>query len=125
MTREVARTAWMLSSAMILAWFAPLGAQLYDGGELVAAASELGGSHAPGQPLHAIAGYAASLVPLGTIGFRVSLLSVVCAVLAGWIGAKIVERSVDGLPRSAVTSLAPEAAACRESADAIPSIDSS
>jgi hypothetical protein len=100
----------MLSSAMVLGWFAPLGAQLYDGGELVAAASELGGSHPPGQPLHAIAGYAASLVPIGTIGFRVSLLSVVCAVLAAWVGAKLVERSIAELPRSTVTALAPEAA---------------
>jgi hypothetical protein len=110
MRAEAARTAWMLASAIVLGWFAATGPQLYDGGELVAAASELGGSHAPGQPLHAVIGYAATLVPFGTIAWRVALLSVGCAVLAGFFGAKIVEHLIRDLPRTWVTDLAPEAA---------------
>ncbi|MEM9191584.1 MAG: DUF2723 domain-containing protein [Myxococcota bacterium] len=51
------------------------GSQLYDTGELVAAAWDLGASHPPGQPLHALLGQLVSWLPIGSIPFRIALLS--------------------------------------------------
>ncbi len=56
----------------------------YDAGELAGAAAMLGGSHGPGQPLHALLGHAVLLVPLGSIAFRLSVLSSAAAALAAW-----------------------------------------
>lgn len=72
-------------AALILAWNGVASSHLWDVGELVAASVELGGSHAPGQPLHALLGYLVHLVPLGPIPFRITLLSVGAAVLAAHI----------------------------------------
>jgi hypothetical protein len=44
----------------------------------------LAGSHAPGQPLHALLGHAALLVPFGPIAFRLSILSGAAAAIAAW-----------------------------------------
>ena len=49
-----------------------------DAPELITAAAVLGVPHPPGYPLFTILGYAFSLLPWGSIPFRVNLLSVVC-----------------------------------------------
>src|SRR2546423_15343833 len=56
-----------------------------DSPELITAAVTLGVAHAPGYPLFTMLGHLFSLVPLGSIPFRVKLLSVVCDALT--IGA--------------------------------------
>jgi hypothetical protein len=53
-----------------------------DGAEFITVASVLGVPHPPGYPLFTILGHIFSLVPLGSIPFRVNLLSVVCDSLA-------------------------------------------
>ncbi len=53
-----------------------------DGGELVAAAWDLGVSHPPGQPLPTLLWRLAMGVPLGNIAYRATLVSAACAALA-------------------------------------------
>src|SRR3989454_1661881 len=49
-----------------------------DSPELITAAVTLGVAHAPGYPLFTMLGHLFSLVPFGSIPFRVNLLSVTC-----------------------------------------------
>jgi hypothetical protein len=49
-----------------------------DSGELVAVAHLLGVAHPPGYPLHALLGKLLTLVPIGTVAWRVNLLSALC-----------------------------------------------
>ncbi|RLB48682.1 MAG: hypothetical protein DRJ42_22635, partial [Deltaproteobacteria bacterium] len=100
----------LLVAIAILAFFSVSGPHAFDTGELVAAAFMLGGSHPPGQPLHAIIGFAATLIPLGPAAFRVSLVSisgaVAAAALAGSFARRIAERLSDSpLPPSISTAL--------------------
>src|SRR6266581_6595616 len=53
-----------------------------DSPELIMAAVKLGVAHAPGYPLFTMLGHLFSLLPFGSIPFRVNLLSVVCDALA-------------------------------------------
>src|SRR5947207_12441129 len=52
-----------------------------DSPELIMAAVTLGVAHAPGYPLFTMLGHLFSLIPFGSIPFRVNLLSVVCDAL--------------------------------------------
>lgn len=81
--------AVLVAAAAVLGWHAAAGPNLYDSGELVAAAWLLGGSHPPGQPLHALLGHALALVPLGPIVLRVAMLSVLGELAAAWLVGKI------------------------------------
>lgn len=75
----------MLAAAVGLGWFlwylhslSPgLGGE--DSGELVTVAATLGLSHAPGYPLHALLGRLVSLLPVGSVAFRMNLFSAACA----------------------------------------------
>ncbi|MDP6945363.1 MAG: DUF2723 domain-containing protein, partial [Myxococcota bacterium] len=58
------------------------GAFWLDSSELAAAGVTLGIPHAPGHPLYLILAHAASLVPVGSIGFRLAMLSALCGALA-------------------------------------------
>src|ERR1700758_1526650 len=53
-----------------------------DTPELITAAVTLGVAHPPGYPLFTMLGHVFSLIPFGSIPFRVNLLSVVCDSLA-------------------------------------------
>lgn len=63
-----------------------------DSGELAAAGVRLGLSHPPGQPVHALIVKAATLVPLGDMGFRANLISVLGAAVAALLLAIAAER---------------------------------
>src|SRR3984893_16515754 len=52
-----------------------------DSPELILAAATLGVAHAPGYPLFTMLGHLFSLLPFGSIPFRVNLLAVVCDAL--------------------------------------------
>src|SRR6266478_9356922 len=52
-----------------------------DSPELITAAVTLGVAHAPGYPLFTMLGHLFSLVPFGSIPFRVNLFSVTCDAL--------------------------------------------
>ena len=67
-------------------WTMGADAHWLDSGELAAAGATLGVSHPPGHPLYTFLAYIASWVPLGPLGFRVSLLSGFCGALAAlWV----------------------------------------
>lgn len=68
------------------------GTFLFDSGELAGTAFELGAGHPPGQPLYALLLYAMSLIPLGAVMFRMSLVSLLCSVLALKIFLEILEQ---------------------------------
>jgi 4-amino-4-deoxy-L-arabinose transferase-like glycosyltransferase len=50
-----------------------------DGGDLITAAWTLGVPHPPGYPTYTLLAWLASRLPLGTIAYRVNLLSALCA----------------------------------------------
>src|SRR5438132_973079 len=52
-----------------------------DTGELITAAVSLGVAHPPGYPLFTMLGHLFSLLPFGSIPFRVNLLAVACGAL--------------------------------------------
>jgi len=77
--------SWALATfAPLLAYMATASAHAYwlDSGEFVAAASDLGIAHPPGEVLATLTHYAACLVPLGSLSFRVALASACFAALA-------------------------------------------
>ena len=113
MNESTVRWLWMAPAACVLSWYATSGPHLYDSGELVTAAWQLGASHPPGQPLHALVGHAVCLFPLGPVPWRVALMSVACVVLASHQTASFVGDILRDpeVPRWA-RRLAPEAAGC-------------
>src|SRR5215510_1201307 len=54
---------------------------LVDSGELIVAAKSLGVAHPPGFPLYVVLAHLATLIPIGSIAFRVNLASAVFAAL--------------------------------------------
>jgi hypothetical protein len=58
---------------------------LGDTSELITAAVNLGVAHPPGYPLFTLLGHLFSLLPVGPLPFRVTLLSVVCSAGAVWL----------------------------------------
>ncbi len=61
-----------------------------DGGELTAAAFHLVPAHAPGEPLFVLLGKLVTLIPLGSIAFRVNLLSSFSAAAAAYVANLVV-----------------------------------
>ncbi|MBL8603013.1 MAG: DUF2723 domain-containing protein [Myxococcales bacterium] len=59
---------------------------LYDAPELATSAAGLGVTHPPGHPLWVALGGLASLLPLGSVAFRVSLLGGLCLAVMGRLG---------------------------------------
>src|SRR5919108_1918047 len=76
-----------------------------DTPELITAAATLGVAHEPGYPLFTMLGHLFSLLPFGSVPFRVNLLSVACDSLTVgivWFSALRLTRS---LAASAVAAL--------------------
>lgn len=105
--------SWLVVPAGALLWCTAAGPNVWDAGELVAAAASLGGSHAPGQPLYSLLGHAATLLPFGPMPFRVALLSGAGQVLAAWMLWALTRRALASLeaPDTWVVRFAPHGAA--------------
>ncbi len=104
---------WLVVAAAAIAWHAAAGAHVFDAGELVQAGFQLGGSHPPGQPLHALLAKAATLVPLGPVPWRMAWVSAAGAVAAAWLAGRITGLLLEQLDvrRGALARLAPDATA--------------
>jgi len=61
-----------------------------DSGELIVACSTLGIAHPPGFPLYTVLGFLCTLFPLGSVAFRVTLLSSVSMAVASAVVALVV-----------------------------------
>jgi hypothetical protein len=77
-----------------------------DTPELITAAATLGVAHPPGYPLFTMLGYVFSLLPFGSIPFRVNLVSVVCDSLAVGVVYVIAEHLVRSRIAAAIAALA-------------------
>jgi hypothetical protein len=71
-----------LGAFALYAATATSGAFWLDSSELAAAGVTLGVPHAPGHPLYVILAHGASLLPIGSIGFRIAMLSALFGALA-------------------------------------------
>jgi len=89
MTRSTTRTtAGLLAlGAPLLVYLATLARQVTetDSGELAAAAATLGIAHPPGYPLFTLAGWLLSWLPVGSIAFRIGLVSALAAAGAALV----------------------------------------
>ena len=76
-----------------------------DTPELITAATTLGIAHPPGYPLFTILGHLFSLLPFGSIPFRVNLLSVVCDSLTVGVVYLIAVRLTNSRIAAAIAAL--------------------
>jgi hypothetical protein len=76
-----------------------------DTPELITAAVTLGVAHAPGYPLFTMLGHVFSLIPLGSIPFRVNLFSVICDLLTIGVVYLIAVRLVRSRIAAAIAAL--------------------
>jgi hypothetical protein len=65
---------------------------MWDASEYITAAYTLGIPHPPGNPLFVLLGRVASLLPIGSVAYRVNLLAAVCSALAAGIWFLVAER---------------------------------
>ena len=86
MSRTLPRNLWwILSTAFILLIY---GRTLYpgvaggDSGELIITAYGLGVAHPPGYPLYTLLGHVITWLPVGSIAWRVNLLSAILDAIA-------------------------------------------
>lgn len=69
-----------------------------DGGEMITAAYVLGVAHPPGFPLHTLLGKVMTLLPWGSVAWRVNLLSALCDATAAALLASAVYRATRSAP---------------------------
>ncbi|HEV2249447.1 MAG TPA: DUF2723 domain-containing protein [Candidatus Limnocylindria bacterium] len=76
-----------------------------DSPELIAVATTLGVAHAPGYPVWTLLGHAFSWLPVGSLPFRVGLLSVVCGAAGVGVVYAISLRVARSVPAAAAAAL--------------------
>jgi hypothetical protein len=76
-----------------------------DAGELILAAARLEVAHPPGYPLYTLLAKAATLLPVGSVAWRVNLLSAVCAAAAAAVIAATVTTAAASALAGAVAGL--------------------
>ena len=89
------RAGWFVSAFCLILYLLTLCPTVYwdDAGELIAACYTLGIPHPPGHPLYAILGKLFTLLPMGTIAWRVNLMS----AFFGALSCLLVYRIIIGL----------------------------
>jgi hypothetical protein len=83
-TRSYRRAGFLAVVAIAFGYYvaaAAAGPYWLDSSEFAAQAFGLGVSHPPGHPLYGLLGKLFALIPVGTVAFRVGLLSAACAAL--------------------------------------------
>ena len=96
------RRAGLLAAGLFLlyALSAPRAVALEDDGEFILAAYFLGVAHAPGYPLHTLLGHLFTWLPLGSVAWRVHLLSGCFGALAAGV-AFLAARTLGAAPLAA------------------------
>jgi hypothetical protein len=79
--------------ALYVATLAPTTA-MWDASEYITAAYTLGLPHPPGNPLFVLLGRVASLLPAGSVAYRINLLAAVCSALSAATWFLVTERVV-------------------------------
>ena len=95
-----------IAAAMLYFFTAARDIVVGDTPELITAAATLGVAHSPGYPLFTMLGHIFSLIPLGSIAFRINLLSVVCDSLAVGVVYLIAVRLTRSRISAAIAALA-------------------
>jgi len=80
----VGAVAFVVPCALAIAC-AGNGMGFYDSPELAAAGAGLGITHPPGHPLFVVLAATASLLPVGAVAFRISILSALCLGAVSWL----------------------------------------
>lgn len=88
-TSVVAAVVFVLSLAVYVATCART-VTLVDSGELIVAAATLGVAHPPGFPVYTLVGHLFSLLPFGSVAFRLSFMSAFFGAVAAALVALIV-----------------------------------
>src|SRR6478609_8582941 len=97
--------------ALFVACAAP-GLYLRDAGELTTAAFTLGVAHPTGFALWCLLGKAATLVPLGEVATRVSMLSALGGAMAAWLAYRAIRSLAPDEPAAAAAGIAAAALLC-------------
>jgi hypothetical protein len=97
--------------ALFAACTAP-GLYLRDAGELSTAAFTLGVAHPTGFALWCLLGKAATLLPIGEVAMRLSLLSALCGAAAAWLAHRAVRALAPDEPAAAAAGVAAAALLC-------------
>ncbi len=87
----------------VAAWGAGASMGFYDSPELAAAAQGVGVTHPPGHPLWVVCAAVASMVPVGTLPFRLALMSGLCLGVIG----RVVYGVARGLAREVLAAESP------------------
>lgn len=102
-SRGYSETTWALAigvaAAGVLAWLAAPGLYTKDAGELATAVHVLGVPHPTGFPLFCLFGKAFDLLPMGSVFFRINLLSAVAMGVAAGAAFLMVRRIEPGTAR--------------------------
>ncbi|HMK93668.1 MAG TPA: DUF2723 domain-containing protein, partial [Thermoleophilia bacterium] len=89
-----AATSFTVSLVLFLVTLAP-GVTFEDSGELISAAKTLGVPHEPGYPLWTMIAHLFTLLPFGTVAWRVNLMSALCTALAAallaWVALLLID----------------------------------
>ncbi len=91
--------------ALVAVWTAGSPMGFWDAPELAAAAQGIGVTHPPGHPLWVVLAAVSTLLPVGTVSFRVALLSGLCLGVAGRLAYGIARRiAASSLDHESLTS---------------------
>ena len=96
---RTAAIVFLLSFALYVATLAP-GTFWLDSSEFAAAGFGLGIPHPPGHPLYIMLAKGATLVPLGSVAFRINLLSAICGAIACATSAALALRIASSFTRT-------------------------
>ena len=66
-----------------------------DGGDLITAAATLGVAHPPGYPTYVTLGHLFAQLPIGSVAYRLNLMSATCMALAAALTALSIFRAID------------------------------
>ncbi|MBW2107321.1 MAG: DUF2723 domain-containing protein [Deltaproteobacteria bacterium] len=95
----------LLASFAVYLWTTAPTVYLGDSGEFIASAFCLGNAHNSGYPLFALIGKAFCMIPLGSIAFRMNLMSAFFGALTAWLVYKAILQWTRSVPPAFCSAL--------------------